>query len=441
MWFRKKKEEENQGYFTENWLNKWKINLEKSETYKRHGRNWNAPILLKVTPPVHHWTHDGYIGIFLNLKYGKCEEIRFAKREDEDIADVILTADEQRWIRLLESKSDPTRSLMTGKLKLEKGSLVLLSTQQKAAKSLLETAPVFDSKVIETARHESPIKKDPSEKSSPEYKTVSSGLDHDSFPMKLFQKAKIYGIWNPSEIDFEKDAEQYKTLTAEEKGVIHHLSALFMAGEEAVTLELLPLIQAIAGERRIEEEIFLTSFLWEEAKHTEFFSLYTKRVFQGKIDYESYHDPFYKVIFYNKLPSAMSALKTDTSTWAQLKAAATYNMIVEGTLAETGYAAYHKMLIENDLLPGLTVAIEKLKQDESRHIAFGIYLINRLLKDAPQHTTPLQEELYELLNDSTNIIHEIFERYPEPPFGLDKEWFLNYALKQFQARMDKIGLS
>lgn len=35
---------------------------------------------------------------------------------------------------------------------------------------------------------------------------------------------------------------------------------MFQAGEESVTLDLLPLIQVIAGEGRIEEEMFLTSF-------------------------------------------------------------------------------------------------------------------------------------------------------------------------------------
>ncbi len=37
------------------------------------------------------------------------------------------------------------------------------------------------------------------------------------------------------------------------------LSALFQAGEEAVTLDLLPLIMVIAQEGRPEEEMFLTS--------------------------------------------------------------------------------------------------------------------------------------------------------------------------------------
>ena len=115
-------------------------------------------------------------------------------------------------------------------------------------------------------------------------------------------------------------------------------------------------------------------------------------------------------------------------------------MIVEGTLAETGYAAFSKMLKENSLLPGLLEGIEKLKQDESRHIAYGLFLINRLLDDNPDQKETVENELEDLLYDATNVINEIFSRYDVVPFGLEKEWFLNHAIQQFQNRMTKLNL-
>ena len=115
-------------------------------------------------------------------------------------------------------------------------------------------------------------------------------------------------------------------------------------------------------------------------------------------------------------------------------------MIVEGTLAETGYAAFSKMLADNNLLPGLLKGIEKLKQDESRHIAYGLYLINRLLDDNPDQKEATENELEDLLYDATNVINEIFARYEVVPFGLEKEWFLNHAIQQFQNRMTKLNL-
>lgn len=440
MWFKKKTVEINKDYFTESWINEWKESINSSDSYHRDGSEWNAPLILKIDPIPKILDVQNAIGFYLNLQYGKCMELRYAKSADVDQSDLVLSADEQTWIRMIEEKKDPTMMIMKGKLKLEKGSLVTLSTHRKAAKSLLNTAPVYsDSPSVE--RIKANLKEPPSvRKEHTGFVTTKKGLDFDSFPMQLFQKAKKFGIWNPSDINFSVDREQWKSLNKEERTILIHLSSLFMAGEEAVTLDLLPLIQTISKEGRIEEEIFLTSFLWEEAKHTEFFSRFVAEVMIDRPDFEAHHGVFYKKLFYQKLPFYLNALFTDTSPLAQLKASGTYNMIVEGTLAETGYEAYHTMLRENDLLPGLQKGITLLKQDESRHIAYGLFLINRLLADNPELKNPFEDHLEELLNDATNIIHEIFEPYDVVPFGLEKEWFLDYAIRQFQLRMNKLGV-
>ena len=440
MWFKKKNENKPNAYFTKEWANEWHKAINNSEDYRRKGKSWNATLILKFHPVPEQFKSDRIIGFFLNLKYGECTELRFAKEKDEEICDVMLSADEPTWIRLIEEKKDPTGLIMKGSLKLEKGSLILLTTQKKAAKALLESAPVYKESKQKREFVEQVEKRKRNESVHKSFKSTKKGLDVECYPMQLFQKAKQFGIWNPSDIDFSKDKAQWKTLKDDEKEILIHLSALFLAGEEAVTLDLLPLIQVIANEGRIEEEIFLTSFLWEEAKHTEFFSIFVNEVIGYHPDFESFHGPFYKVLFYQKLPEDLSNLNTDFSPLAQIKASGTYNMIVEGTLAETGYAAYYKMLNENDLLPGLQEGIQKLKQDESRHIAFGIYLINRLLQDNPDLKIPFENHLEVLLDDATNIIHEIFEPYKVVPFGLEKEWFLNYAIKQFQHRTDKLGI-
>ena len=442
-WFKKETAKPEKELFTESWITDWKEAINNSNQYATHGKFWNAPLVLSFNPVPQFLKDSGSIGFYLDLQNGTCEELRYATEEDKEIADVVLTGDESSWRKLLTQKKDPTMQIMKGGLKLEKGSLVLLSTQRKAAKALLESAPNYSGYTDHSVNNGdggSPISKQASNRTG--YITTGRGLDFESRPMQLFQKAKKLGIWNPSDIDFRKDREQWKNFSNEEQGIIIHLSAMFMAGEEAVTTDLLPLISVVAKEKRIEEEIFLTSFLWEEAKHTEFFARFVSEVIDDHPDFESYHDPLYQVLFYEKLPKALHALWNDDSPRAQLKASVTYNMIVEGTLAETGYAAYAKMLEENDLLPGLRQGIELLKKDESRHIAFGLYFIKRILNENPDLQPFVENEIEELLNDATNIIHEIFERYGDNvPFGLDKEWFLNYAIKQFQHRMEALGLN
>lgn len=271
------------------------------------------------------------------------------------------------------------------------------------------------------------------------FATTSRGLDRESPPMRLFEKAKKLGIWNPSEIDFSQDKADWQTLSEAEQDVLLRLTAMFQAGEEAVTLDLLPLIMVIAGEGRIEEELFLTTFLFEEAKHTDFFNRFLTEVagVNGR-DLDRYHTPDYHTIFYEALPGALERLQTDPSPAAQIHAAVTYNMIVEGVLAETGYHAYFQALARNDLLPGQQEGIRLLQQDESRHIAYGLYLISRLIAAHPDLWDVAEETMNELLMPALAVVGDVFTHYEPMPFGLRQEDFIDYATGQFQKRWARL---
>lgn len=270
------------------------------------------------------------------------------------------------------------------------------------------------------------------------FASVTRGLRRDSPPLRLFEKAKRLGVWNPSDIDFSRDRSDWQQLAAPERDLLLRLTALFQAGEEAVTLDILPLILTIAREGRVEEELFLTTFLWEEAKHTDFFRRFLDEVAQAGHDLSHYHGPHYHAIFYEALPQAMHRLLSDPSPAAQAEAALTYNMIVEGVLAETGYHAYFTMLEHHDLLPGTRQGIRLLKQDESRHIAYGVYLLSRLIAADDSLWTLIEERMNDLVIHAIGVIDEAFTAYDEMPFGLVIDDFTTYALGQFQKRVERI---
>jgi len=274
-----------------------------------------------------------------------------------------------------------------------------------------------------------------------QFATTTRGLDRTSPPMKLFEKAKKYGIWNPSDLDFTQDKADWDKLADDEKDVILRLTSQFQAGEEAVTLDLLPLIMTIAKEGRIEEELFLTTFLWEEAKHTDFFNRFLVEVTGDPGDVSRYHLPSYKSIFYEALPLALDRLATDSSLEAQVIASVTYNMIVEGVLAETGYHTYYTTLRNNDLMPATCEGIDKLKQDESRHIAYGIYLISRLISENPELWDVAENTMNTLITPALGVVTEAFEQYDPIPFGLNPDDFTAYAMMQFQKRYQRIAQS
>jgi len=274
-----------------------------------------------------------------------------------------------------------------------------------------------------------------------QFATTVRGLRRDTPPMKLYEKAKKYGIWNPSDIDLTQDKIDWQKLAPDEQDVILRLTAQFQAGEEAVTLDLLPLMMTIAKEGRIEEEMFLTTFLWEEAKHTDFFSRFLTEVVGHSGDLSHYHLPNYKAVFYEALPQALDRLAYDSSPEAQVIASVTYNMIVEGVLAETGYHSYYTTLRDNHLMPGTMRGIDLLKQDESRHIAYGIYLISRLVAENPHLWEVAETTMNTLLMPALGVVTEAFACYDPVPFGLDLDTFTAYATMQFQKRYERIAKS
>ncbi|MEM7113453.1 MAG: R2-like ligand-binding oxidase [Chloroflexota bacterium] len=273
------------------------------------------------------------------------------------------------------------------------------------------------------------------------FKTTSQGLQRQSPPLRLYEKAKRLGVWNPTDMDFAQDRADWQALSSAEQDLLLRLTALFQAGEEAVTLDLLPLIMAIAQEGRLEEEMFLTTFLFEEAKHTDFFNRFLSEVTDTDFDLAHYYTASYEHIFFDALPTALTALRNDTSPAAQVKASVTYNMIVEGILAETGYHAYFTILEQNNILPTTRRGIQLLKQDESRHIAYGIYLLSRLMAADGGLWDIANLTMNQLLMPALGIITEAFACYEEMPFGLNEQVFVGYAMSQFQKRMDRVSRS
>ncbi|HUA11963.1 MAG TPA: R2-like ligand-binding oxidase [Solirubrobacteraceae bacterium] len=264
-------------------------------------------------------------------------------------------------------------------------------------------------------------------------------LRPDSFPMRLFEKAKRLGVWNPSDFDFAQDRADWEAMDAERRDGLLQLTAAFLGGEEAVTLDLLPLVLAIARQGRLEEEMFLTTFLFEEAKHMDFFSRWIREV-TGGAALPPAREPSVQ-LFDVELPNAMNALLEDQSPAAMARASVTYNMIIEGVLAETGYANYHRSLAVNDLMPGLCEGLVNIKRDESRHIAYGVYLLSRLVAEDPSVWEVIEQRMVELQPYTEAIVRGAYEDYPDgiTPFGLKVDEFTEFAASQFGKRYDRIS--
>lgn len=270
------------------------------------------------------------------------------------------------------------------------------------------------------------------------FQSVSTGLRLDSFPMRLYEKAKRLGTWNPSDIDLSQDRVDWAGLNDDERRQLLYMLSQFQGGEEAVTIELLPLVLAIARERRLEEELFLTTFLFEEGKHMQFFRRWLDEVADSPEGLEFFHFPTWRRIFEKELPASMGRLLNDPSPEALADASVTYNMIVEGVLAETGYVAYHEALGARGIMPGLRTAISHVKTDEARHIAYGVYLLSRLVADDRALWDVIEARMNELYPLTTQLVRESFRLVGRNPFGLEESRFVDHASRHFRNRYERI---
>jgi ribonucleoside-diphosphate reductase beta chain len=270
------------------------------------------------------------------------------------------------------------------------------------------------------------------------FTTTTTGLRYDIPPMILFERAKRLGIWNPADIDFTQDAEDWKNLTAEQHSYLKSLCSRFISGEEAVTLDLLPLMKAVSESGHLEEAMFLTTFLWEEAKHIDFFTRALAAFRVDASELEEYHSPYYRQLFYQTLPERMNVLYHDPSPANLVRASATYNLSIEGVLAETGYYIFFSIMDEYNILPGTRQGIRNLQMDESRHIAYGVFLLSRLVAEDDSLFGIVEEVLaesqeYQRLSSEDNV-----KRFGQIPFKLDYEQIGAFSRSQYERRLARI---
>ena len=267
----------------------------------------------------------------------------------------------------------------------------------------------------------------------------AGGLSTESFPMRLFAKGNAKH-WNPAEIDFAQDAKDLAAMTDDERRMTITLAASFMAGEESVTQDLQPFIAAMATENRLADEMYLTQFVYEEAKHTLAFRLWFDAVglTQDLHEYIEYNDAWMQ-IFTKELPASLYALEQDASPGNQIRASVTYNHVIEGALALTGYYAWQKVCTSRGILPGMQKIVKHIGDDERRHMAWGTFTCRRHVAADDSLWQVVQDRMGELMGLAAEAVDATFRRFDDkPPFGIDPDEMTAYSMDKLTRRLGTI---
>ena len=220
-------------------------------------------------------------------------------------------------------------------------------------------------------------------------------IDPDTVGGGYFEHA-VYNHWDPHEDVPQELLEQDRKRLVEATGSLGEAGfkdlmqtlALFGAGEESVTEDLAPLLVAIED---INDQMFVSSQIYEEAKHTQFFDRYWREVvfpvaeargFERVAPTDQRFFPDGYVELFERTEAAMERLLTDDTPENRVRAYCHYHLVVESVLAQTGYYGITSSMsprgdddVATEDLPhleGLVEGISYIRSDEGRHVGFGM---------------------------------------------------------------------
>ena len=283
---------------------------------------------------------------------------------------------------------------------------------------------------------------------------VMSGLDKivEAAPSyeKLFMRWQRQH-WSTEDFDFAEDARQWADpdfFTEEERKFITFGFSEFFLGEERVTVELLPF--ALAAPTH-EAQVFLTTQIADEAKHTVFWDGFYREVFGvdatglgDMIDKQRYVvNKDWETLFDGILHDCAERLRKDPSDFPSLVRGVTvYMIVIEGMLALTAARFMIKSLKERDAFPGFVAGFTAVNRDESRHVGFGVKFLADAIKDDPANARIVESTLKECLPVAPLVFVPPWVDNPydfQTPFYHSSEIF-EYATKSLSKKLAAMGL-
>src|SRR5688500_11647213 len=252
--------------------------------------------------------------------------------------------------------------------------------------------------------------------------------------------------WEAGAIDFAEDRAQWAELPADLKRSFLWGLSSFYVGEEQVTQTLVPFVDAAPTE---EQQVFLSTQLVDEARHTVFFDRFYSEELDDHGDdmrtrleaQTSRLNEWFRTLLLEMLPAAAERIRTEKTIDAFVEGIVLYHIVIEGTLALTGQRFLLNFLRDADLLPGFRRGFTAVARDESRHVNFGVRFLGEMVRSDPRFAEVIRARLAELTPVGLSVIvpPDGDQRYFDPlPYGPDQ--LTEYALHSLDKRLRAIGV-
>ncbi|WP_290810606.1 ribonucleoside-diphosphate reductase [Halovivax sp.] len=286
--------------------------------------------------------------------------------------------------------------------------------------------------------------------------TPTAVMDRDSRSNRYYRNA-VERHWDPGEIDLGRDLENLRAYAEAADsfervnldGIVNGI-AKFGAGEDAVTEDLAPLAVVLDD---IDDQLFLTTQLYEEAKHADFFDRYWREVVWGLEDHlgwerssprdeKWFNEPYVELFDRNR--RAQYRLLADDTPENLAIAYCHYHLTVEGILAQTGYFGMQRSFggdafEELPHLPGLVEGFTKIRSDEGRHVGFGMNQLKTLVQEEGVDSRLVETTVADLLPLVQGITEDDRFQPEGDPVGMEEGELAAYAMEKHAQRLEQIA--
>ena len=119
---------------SDEWINKFKDELNKSKSYEEAAKDWEGDFLFVVIPDEN---LKKEVKFYVDLWHGKCRDAYIVK--DKKSAAFVFRGPYSNWKKVIRKEIDPIRGLIRGMFEVDGDSKMILD-QSKAAQELVNTA-------------------------------------------------------------------------------------------------------------------------------------------------------------------------------------------------------------------------------------------------------------------------------------------------------------
>jgi ribonucleoside-diphosphate reductase beta chain len=260
-------------------------------------------------------------------------------------------------------------------------------------------------------------------------------------PRQLYNMAKHMGVWDPAAIDLTEDKGHWQMLNPEQREQLIKTCALFYEGEVSVSDTLAWFMLAVPD---LDRRMFLSTQIFEEVKHAEFFERYFQEVC-GKVDTTAYLVPEYKGVLLDELRQRGETIGRALTSGNQQELglaltlfACHYMAVVEGTMALTGYEFFEDLLAKTGMFPRLLEGIKLIRADEGRHLVHGMDYLREQLEQHPEYVEPVRELFF---REASHIPQRTDFIFTPNPLGLDRDRIQALSYSNHAQRMREAGLA